>query len=92
MAAENTSSEKVFRALGDHTRRKIISILGKYPGITVSEVCSEFSTSRFAVMKHLNLLEEAGLIRREKNGTQKLLFLQGSHLKETVNAWLEGLP
>ena len=68
-----------FRALADHNRRTIVEIVHRQPGITLQELCAEFPTSRFAVMKHINILEDAGFIRSEKRSIYRVLsFVPGS--------------
>jgi DNA-binding transcriptional ArsR family regulator len=81
----------VFRALGDSTRRGILDILKKHPGITVAELEPLFSMSRFNIMKHLNVLEEAGLVDREREGTSRRIYLRTESLRlayERCKDWL----
>lgn len=89
MAVKNGEDQEgfVFRALADSTRRKILDLLKEKPGINVAELCAHFPTSRFAVMKHLNILEEANLIQREREGNSRKIFLNSEPLKKARNRW-----
>ena len=80
-----------FKVLSDHNRRSILKILKNEPGLNVQELCSRFPTSRFAVMKHLNILEEAGLLSREREGKTKKLYVQTNPLLSTVVPWIKNL-
>jgi DNA-binding transcriptional ArsR family regulator len=71
----------IFRALADSTRRSLLDTLKKHPGITVADLEPHFSMSRFNIMKHLNVLEEAGLIEREREGTTRKIFLKTEPVK-----------
>lgn len=77
----------VFRALGDETRRRILELVQAHPGIPLSELFEHFSVSRFAIMKHITVLETAWLVRRERDGAIKRLHLDRAPL-EHVRAWL----
>ncbi len=68
-----------FKALADHNRRAIVEIVYRRPGITLQELCAEFPISRFAVMKHINILEDAGFIESEKRSIYRVFsFVPGS--------------
>ena len=58
----------VFRALADPTRRHLLDRLFERDGRTLTELESELEMTRFGVMKHLRVLEDAGLVAREKEG------------------------
>src|SRR5258708_36712206 len=67
--------DAVFRALANESRRRLLDIVKDRPGCSVSHVAGYFDESRINVMKHLRVLEEAGLIHLEKQGrTRKLDF------------------
>lgn len=59
--------DQLFSALSDQTRRNMLKMLSK-SGLTVSEVGESFGLSKQAISKHLKVLEEAGLISKEKDG------------------------
>lgn len=67
--------EQVFKALADPRRRLLLDVLYERDGRTVTELCQQLDTTRFGTMKHLRLLEQAGLISTRKVGRQKLHFL-----------------
>ena len=54
--------------MGDPTRRRLLDALFKKDGQTLSELESRFRMTRFGVMKHLNQLEEAGLVVTKRRG------------------------
>lgn len=88
MAVSKSGEERealVFRALADSTRRKLLDVLKEKPGITVADLEPLFSMSRFNVMKHLNVLEEAGLIEREREGNSRKIFLMKEPVKLAHN-------
>jgi len=67
--------DAVFRALASESRRRILDIVKDRPGCNVNHVAGFFDESRINVMKHLRVLEEAGLVHSEKQGrTRKLYF------------------
>lgn len=81
------SLDAVFRALSDPTRRAILSKLAGDEA-PVNELASSFDISLPAVSKHLNVLERAGLIRREKDGRLRRCRLEAAPLGEAAN-WLQ---
>ena len=66
--------DAVFAALSSEPRRRILDILKKEPGCNVNRVCGFFEIGRVAVMKHLDVLEGAGLVISEKVGRERLLW------------------
>lgn len=88
---EKTEHDKVFRALSDFTRRELLRIISSNPGINVTALCREFPMSRFAVMKHLNILENARLIRREKIGTNRVFFIETEILEAALNQFMKDI-
>lgn len=65
-----------------------MEIVLKEPGINIGDVCGKFSCSRFTVMRHLNVLEDADLLYRERRGTVKHLFIEKEALLELRTGWL----
>lgn len=84
---ERRMRDLVFRALGDETRRKILDIVRERPGIPLSDLFEHFPVSRFAIMKHLTVLEAAWLVRREREGAIKRLRLDREPLQH-AREWL----
>ena len=68
--------DAVFFALGSEPRRRILDVLKQEPGCNVNRVCEflEKDIGRFAVMKHLATLEDAGLVISERVGRERLLW------------------
>jgi predicted transcriptional regulator len=81
------SMDKVFQALAAATRRDILDIVRDRPGCTVAHVCRYFDVSRIAVMKHLNVLEEAGLLISEKNGRRRELYFNAVPIQMIHERW-----
>ena len=84
MAADRLSL--VFGALADPTRRAILARLADGEA-TVAELATPFSMSQPAVSKHLKVLEQAGLISRNRRATARLSRLEAEPLRE-VTTWL----
>ena len=78
--------DRVFRALGDRTRRKLLSRLAGRPAM-ITELAKPFAMSLPAVSRHIRVLESAGLVRREVDGRVHHCSLRPAPLK-TVEAWL----
>jgi DNA-binding transcriptional ArsR family regulator len=82
-------SEHVFKALADHHRRHLLDSLAQADGQTLTRLCASMPMSRIGVMKHLQILEQAGLITTRKVGRRKLHFLNPMPL-QNVDSWLDG--
>ena len=78
----------VFRALADPTRRKLLDELFARDGRTLGELESELPMTRFGVMKHLRILEEAGLITTRRQGRSKLHFLNPVPIRLIHDRWV----
>jgi len=77
----------VWAALADPTRRRILDLLRERPR-TTGELADEFPTSRFAVMKHLNVLESAGLIVIRREGRERWNHLNAVPLQMLYDRWV----
>lgn len=82
----NTALDRTFAALSDGTRRAILARLGE-GSISVTQLAKPFPLSLPAVMKHLDVLSDAGLICREKNGRVVACRLRAEPMQEAMN-WL----
>lgn len=83
-----TALNQVWKALSDPTRRTILDLLSEKPR-TTGELCSKFrKLSRFAVMKHLNLLEQSRLIRVRKEGRFRWNYLDPSPIHQIDQHWM----
>lgn len=83
------STDAIFKALADKTRRKLLDRLCERSGQNLSELCESLKMTRQAVMKHLAILENANLISTEWNGREKLHFLNPVPIQETYGRWIE---
>ncbi|MPZ56635.1 MAG: metalloregulator ArsR/SmtB family transcription factor [Rhizobiales bacterium] len=79
--------DRVFAALADPTRRALVTRLGEAGQLSVSELARPFSVSLPAVMKHLDVLSDAGLITRSKSGRTVACKLTGAPMEQAVD-WL----
>jgi DNA-binding transcriptional ArsR family regulator len=79
----------VFRALADPTRRHLLDRLYERDGRTLTELESELEMTRFGVMKHLRLLEEAGLVVTRREGRQKLHYLNPVPIRLIHDRWID---
>jgi DNA-binding transcriptional ArsR family regulator/uncharacterized protein YndB with AHSA1/START domain len=77
----------VWKALADPSRRKILDLLKERPR-TTGELCEAFEVSRFAVMKHLKVLEEAGLIVVRWEGRQRWNHLNAVPIQQIYERWV----
>jgi DNA-binding transcriptional ArsR family regulator len=80
--------EDVFKALADPTRRELLDRLFKADGQTLSALEGRLPMSRFGVMKHLRVLEEAGLVVTRKRGREKLHFLNPVPIRLVYERWV----
>ncbi len=87
MLSNEQQLDKVFRALSDSTRRRILMQIRDHDH-TVNDIASEFEISLPAVSKHLKVLENAGLISRIKEGRKRLCHVEPKMLDGAL-AWLE---
>jgi DNA-binding transcriptional ArsR family regulator len=84
-----SDDDLVFRALADPTRRHLLDQLFERDGRTLTELESELEMSRFGVMKHLRLLEEAGLVVTRREGRQKLHYLNPVPIRLIHDRWID---
>jgi DNA-binding transcriptional ArsR family regulator len=81
--------DRVFKALADPTRRFLLDLLFARDGRTLTELESELEMSRFGVMKHLRVLEEAGLVVTRRSGREKLHFLNPVPIRLIHDRWID---
>ena len=81
--------DRVFRALADPTRRFLLDRLFERDGRTLTELESELEMTRFGVMKHLKVLEEAGLVVTRRHGREKLHFLNAVPIRLIHDRWID---
>jgi DNA-binding transcriptional ArsR family regulator len=80
--------DEVFKALADPTRRELLDRLFERDGQTLSALETRLPMSRFGVMKHLRVLEEAGLVTTRKRGREKLHFLNPVPIRLVHDRWV----
>jgi DNA-binding transcriptional ArsR family regulator len=80
--------DRVFKALADPTRRYLLDLLFARDGRTLTELESELEMSRFGVMKHLRVLEDAGLVVTRRAGREKLHFLNPVPIRLIHDRWI----
>jgi uncharacterized protein YndB with AHSA1/START domain/biotin operon repressor len=80
--------DAVFKALADPTRRSLLDALFHEDGQTLSSLEGRFDITRFAVMKHLRQLEEAGLVVTRRRGREKLHFLNPVPIRLVHDRWV----
>jgi len=78
----------VFKALADPTRRSLLDDLFREDGQTLSALTERFSMTRIGVMKHLDLLEKAGLVVTKRRGREKLHFLNPIPIRVIHDRWV----
>src|SRR3977135_690398 len=81
-------TDMVFKALADPTRRSLLDELFKQDGQSLSALERRLPMSRFGVMKHLKLLEQAGLVTTRKRGREKLHFLNPGPIRLVHDRWV----
>ncbi|HEY3191718.1 MAG TPA: metalloregulator ArsR/SmtB family transcription factor [Solirubrobacterales bacterium] len=80
--------DEVFKALADPTRRQLLDQLFASDGQTLGALEGRLPMSRFGVMKHLRVLEEAGLVVTRKRGREKLHFLNPVPIRLVYERWV----
>ncbi len=81
--------DRVFKALADPTRRFLLDLLFERDGRTLSELESQLEMTRYGVMKHLRVLEEANLIVTRRSGREKLHFLNPVPIRQIHDRWID---
>jgi DNA-binding transcriptional ArsR family regulator len=79
----------VFKALADPTRRHLLDRLFERDGRTLRELESDLDMTRFGVMKHLRVLESAGLVVARRSGREKLHFLNPVPIRLIHDRWID---
>jgi DNA-binding transcriptional ArsR family regulator len=81
--------DAVFKALADPSRRLLLDLLFERDGRTLTELDAELEMTRFGVMKHLRVLEDAGLVVARKQGREKHHFLNPVPIREIHDRWID---
>jgi DNA-binding transcriptional ArsR family regulator len=81
--------DHIFKALADPTRRLLLDRLFERDGRTLTDLESDMEMTRFGVMKHLRVLEEAGLVVTRRSGREKLHFLNPVPIRLIHDRWID---
>ena len=79
----------VFAALADPTRRFLLDLLYERDGRTLTDLASGLAMTRFGVMKHLKVLEDAGVVVARRSGREKLHFLNPVPIRLIHDRWID---
>ncbi len=81
--------DRVFKALADPTRRHLLDRLFEQDGRTLGQLAEGLEMTRFGVMKHLRVLEDAGLVVTRRAGREKHHFLNPVPIRELHDRWID---
>ncbi len=80
--------DEIFKALADPSRRLLLDLLFEQDGRTLLELQGRLPMTRFGVMKHLKILEEAGLVASRKVGREKFHYLNPIPIQQLYDRWV----
>src|SRR5438552_14875124 len=83
------NDDSVFKALADPTRRLLLDRLYERDGRSLTELESDVEVTRFGVMKHLRVLEDAGLVVTRRSGREKLHYLNPVPIRLIHDRWID---
>jgi DNA-binding transcriptional ArsR family regulator len=81
-------ADKVFKALADPTRRRVLDLLAETNGQTLGQLCDQLAMARQSATQHIGLLEEANLISTVRRGREKLHFINPVPLHDIYERWV----
>ena len=82
------TDDKVFKALADPTRRKLLDLLCEKNGQTLGQLCENLDMARQSAAQHLELLEAANLVSAVRRGREKLHFISPVPIHEVYERWV----
>ena len=82
------TDDKVFKALADPTRRKLLDLLYEKNGQTLAQLCENLDMARQSATQHLELLEAANLVSAVRRGREKLHFINPVPIHEVYERWV----
>src|SRR5215211_770874 len=85
----DSGADQVFKALADPTRRSLLDELFREDGQTLHQLEARFEMTRFGVMKHLKVLEDAGLVVTRRQGREKLHHLNPVPIRLVHDRWID---
>jgi DNA-binding transcriptional ArsR family regulator len=86
--SERLDTERLFKALADSSRRKLLDLLQAHDGRTLGELCEHLDMTRQGVTRHLDVLVAANLVATVRRGREKLHFLNPVPLQEIYERWI----
>jgi DNA-binding transcriptional ArsR family regulator len=86
--AERRNTDKLFKALADPSRRKLLDLLQAHDGRSLNALCEHLDMTRQGVTQHLEILEQANLVSSVKQGREKLHYLNPVPLQEIYERWI----
>jgi uncharacterized protein YndB with AHSA1/START domain/DNA-binding transcriptional ArsR family regulator len=89
MSIMTNDVDKVFKALADPTRRKLLDSLRQDNGQTLGKLCGQLDMARQSATQHLAVLEEANLISTVRRGREKLHYLNPVPIHDIQRRWIE---
>lgn len=81
-------ADKVFKALGDPTRRRVLDLLCEQNGQTLSQLGEHLKMTRQSLTQHIGILEDANLLSTSWRGREKLHFINPVPLHEVYERWV----
>jgi len=81
-------ADKVFKALADPTRRRLLDLLYERNGQTLGQLCENLDMARQSATQHLDILEAANLVSTVRRGREKLHFINPVPLQEVYERWV----
>jgi len=85
---ERRNTDKLFKALADPSRRKLLDLLHAHDGRSLNSLCEHLDMTRQGVTQHLEILGQANLVSSVKQGREKLHFLNPVPLQEIYERWI----
>jgi DNA-binding transcriptional ArsR family regulator len=82
------NDNKVFKALGDPTRRRLLDLLYAQNGQTLGQLCEHLNMARQSATQHIGILQEASLVTTVWRGREKLHFINPVPLYEVYERWV----
>jgi DNA-binding transcriptional ArsR family regulator len=82
------SMDRVFKALADKSRRRLLDRLRAENGQSLGELCEGLAMSRQAVTKHLRILEAANLVATRREGRHRLHFINSVPINDIAERWI----
>ena len=88
MPERRPDTDRLFKALADPSRRKLLDLLKAHDGRTLNELCQHLDMTRQGATQHIDVLEAANLVVTVRSGREKLHFLNPVPLQEIYERWI----